>query len=85
MAQIKVYYEPEMELLTVFWQAPRQNQICTELGDGVILMKDETTGQPIGVELLSYQPGDARFDAVSVEIGRQAPSQPPLEASASAR
>ena len=53
MAQIKVYYEPEMELLTVFWQAPRKNQICTELGDGVILMKDETTGQPIGLELLS--------------------------------
>ena len=31
MAQIKVYYEPEMELLTVFWQAPRKNRICTEL------------------------------------------------------
>lgn len=71
MAQIKVYYEPAMELLTVFWQAPRAKQICTELGDGVILMKDEITGQPIGVELLSYRPGDARFDAVSVEIGRQ--------------
>jgi hypothetical protein len=70
MAQIKVYYEPEMELLTVFWQAPRKNQICTELGDGVILMKDETTGQPIGLELLSYRPGDARFDTVSVEIGK---------------
>jgi hypothetical protein len=70
MAQIKVYYEPEMELLTVFWQAPRKNQICTELGDGVILMKDETTGQPIGLELLSYRPGDARFDSVSVEIGK---------------
>ena len=74
MAQIKVYYEPEMELLTVFWQAPRKNQICTELGDGVILMKDETTGQPIGMELLSYRPGDARFDEVSVEIGREKPA-----------
>ncbi len=71
MAQIKVYYEPEMELLTVFWQSPRKNQICTELGDGVILIKDEITGQPIGVELLSYRPGDARLDAVSVEIGRE--------------
>lgn len=70
MAQIKVYYEPEMELLTVFWQTPRKNQICTELGDGVILMKDETTGRPIGLELLSYRPGDERFDTVSVEIGK---------------
>jgi hypothetical protein len=70
MAQIKVFYEPEMELLTVFWQAPRQDQICTELGDGVILIKDSRSGEPIGLELLSYRPGDARFDTVSVEMGR---------------
>ena len=69
MAQIKVYYEPQTELLTVFWQAPRKTQICTDLGDGVILIKDETTGEPIGLELLSYHPRDARFDAVSVELG----------------
>ncbi len=70
MAQIKVFYEPEMELLTVFWQTPRTNQICTELGDGVILIKDANTGEPLGLELLSYHPGDSRFDTVSVEIGQ---------------
>jgi hypothetical protein len=70
MAQIKVFYEPEMELLTVFWQTPRINQICTELGDGVILIKDAITGEPLGLELLSYHPGDSRFDTVSVEIGQ---------------
>ncbi|MCY7389932.1 MAG: hypothetical protein LH647_00065 [Leptolyngbyaceae cyanobacterium CAN_BIN12] len=69
MAQVKVFYEPEMELLTVFWQTPRQNQLCTELGNGVILIKDADSGGPIGMELLSYQPGDQRFDSVSVEIG----------------
>ncbi len=67
---VKVFYEPEMELLTVFWQAPRKDQICTELGDGIILIKDSRSGEPIGMELLSYRPDDARFDAVSVEIGR---------------
>jgi hypothetical protein len=72
MAQVKIYYEPEMELLTVFWQAPRKNQIATELGDGIILIKDSITGEPIGLEILSYQPGDNRFDAVSVEMGRLA-------------
>lgn len=77
MAQVKIFYEPEMELLTVFWQAPRREQVCTELGDGVVLIKDERTGQPIGVELLSYQPGDARFDAVSVEIGQGKESMVP--------
>ncbi|MEC4807447.1 MAG: hypothetical protein SAJ72_24720 [Jaaginema sp. PMC 1080.18] len=58
MAQIKVFYEPETELLTVFWQTPRKTQISTELGDGVILIKDSTTGEPIGLEILSYHPGD---------------------------
>lgn len=69
MAQLKVFYEPEAELLTVFWQAPRKEQISTELGDGVILIKDSNTGEPIGIEILAYHPGDNRFDAVSVELG----------------
>lgn len=70
MAQVKIFYEPETELLTVFWQAPRKEQISTELGDGVILIKDAITGEPIGLEILSYHPGDRRFDSVSVELGQ---------------
>lgn len=70
MAQIKVFYEPETELLSVFWQNPRKNQIATELGDGVVLLKDGVSGEPIGLEVLSCHPGDARFDAVSVELGQ---------------
>jgi hypothetical protein len=72
MAQVTIYYEPEMELLTVFWQTPRKNQIATELGDGVILFKDDTTGEPIGMELLSYLPSDNRFNTFSVEVGKLA-------------
>lgn len=70
MAQVKVFYESELELLTVFWQALRDNQVCTELGDGVILIKDSHSGEPIGLELLSYRPGDSRFDTVIVEVGQ---------------
>lgn len=76
MAQIKVFYEPETELLSVFWQVPRRNQIGTELGDGVILIKDGASGEPIGIEVLSYHPGDDRLDAVSVELGQLSPMQP---------
>ncbi len=76
MAQIKVFYEPETELLSVFWQVPRRSQVATELGDGVILFKDGVSGEPIGLEILSYRPGDDRFDAVSVEIGRIGSMQP---------
>ena len=78
MAQVKVYYEPDQELLTVFWQAPRPNQISVELGDGMILIKDGESGEPIGLELPTYRPGDARFDAVSVEIGRSTDKPLPL-------
>jgi len=70
MAQIKVYYEPETELLTVFWKTPRKNQICTELDNGVILIKDSTIDEPIGIEILSYYPGGDRLDSVSVEMGQ---------------
>ncbi len=71
MGQVKVHYEPDLELLTVFWQTPRLDQICTELDDGVVLIKDAQSGQPIGLELLSYKPGDARFDGVAVELSGQ--------------
>ncbi|MBD2080164.1 hypothetical protein [Leptolyngbya sp. FACHB-17] len=77
MAQIKVFYEPEAELLSVFLQSPRKNQIGTELGDGIILFKDGVSGEPIGVEVLSYRPRDARLDAVSVELGQSSQMQPP--------
>jgi hypothetical protein len=74
MAQVKIFYEPEKELLTVFWQEPRAEQLGTELDDGIILIKDERSGEPIGLELLSYKPGDQRFDSVSVQVGA-APSR----------
>ena len=66
----KVYYEPETELLTIFWQTPRKNQICTELDNGIILIQDSITNEPIGVEILSYHLGDKRLDTVSIEMGQ---------------
>jgi hypothetical protein len=69
MACVRVFFEPEKELLTVFWQEPRADQICTELDDGVILIKDSRSGEPIGIELLAYRPGDDRFDSVHVDVG----------------
>lgn len=51
MAQVKVFYELETELLTVFWQPPIKEQISTELGNGIILIKDSMTGEPIGLEI----------------------------------
>jgi hypothetical protein len=70
MAEIKVYYEPETELMTIFWQKPRENQIATEMGDGVIILKDGDTAEPIGIELLSYKPEDNRINGISLFIDK---------------
>jgi hypothetical protein len=39
-----------------------------------MILYDSTTGEPIGVEILSYHPGDRRFDTVSVELGHISPN-----------
>jgi len=70
MAEIKVYYEPELDLLTIFWKAPRKTQICSEMEDGVILIKDSISGEPIGLELISFKPGDKRIDGISLQMGK---------------
>jgi hypothetical protein len=71
MTQIKVFYEPETELLTIFWQSPRPNQIATELGNDIILFKDGDTNEPIGIEVLSYRHEDDRISGISLELGQQ--------------
>jgi hypothetical protein len=70
MAEIKVFFEPETELMTIFWQNPRKNQICTEMDDGVILIKDPDTQEPIGIELLAYKPEDNRISGISLQIDK---------------
>jgi len=69
MAQVKVHYEPETDLLTVFWKEPRKSQICVELDEGVILIKDENSDEILGVEVLSYKSDKKNITGVSLEIG----------------
>ena len=70
MAEIKVFFEPDTELMTIFWQQPWKNQICSEMGDGVILIRDSVTNEPIGIELLSYKPEDNRISGISLQIDK---------------
>ena len=53
MAQIKVYYDREGNTLTVWFGNPKDEYICEETGEEVILMKD-IKGQVIGFEKLNY-------------------------------
>jgi len=53
MAQVKVYYDREGNTLTIWFGNPKDEYICEETGEEVILMKDKK-GQVIGFEKLNY-------------------------------
>ena len=53
MAEMKVYYDPIGNTLTVWFGDPQEEYNCEETGEEVILMKDRN-GQVIGFEKLNY-------------------------------
>ncbi|MCT7967463.1 hypothetical protein NG799_14070 [Laspinema sp. D1] len=52
-------------------RSPRPNKIATQLGNDIIFFKDGDTNEPIGIEILSYRPGDDRISGISLELGQQ--------------
>jgi uncharacterized protein YuzE len=52
-AQVKVYYDREGNTLTVWFGNPKDEYICEETGEEVVLMKNKK-GQVIGFEKLNY-------------------------------
>lgn len=61
MAQVKVYYDRHGNTLTVWFDDPRQEHVCEETGDEVILMKDRS-GRVIGFEKLNFAAADSPLD-----------------------
>ena len=53
MAQVKVFYDPEGNTLTVWFGNPDDESVCEETGEEVILMKDKS-GKVIGFEKLNF-------------------------------
>ncbi|VEN74379.1 conserved hypothetical protein [Candidatus Desulfarcum epimagneticum] len=53
MAQVKVYYDKTGNTLTVWFGDSREEYICEETGDEVVLIKNRS-GQVIGFEKLNY-------------------------------
>ena len=58
MAEVKVYYDRAGNTLTVWFGNPKDENICEETGDEVLLMKDKS-GRVIGFEKLNFLPLDA--------------------------
>ena len=57
MAQIRVTHDPIGETLTIYWDDPEREEICEEVGQGIILIKD-AQGEVIGFERLYFKPSN---------------------------
>ena len=53
MAEVKVLYDREGKTLTVWFTDAREEYVCEETGDEVVLMKDKE-GKVIGFEKLNF-------------------------------
>ena len=53
MAEVKLFYDHEGRTLTVWFADARQEYVCEETGDEVVLMKD-AAGRVIGFEKLNF-------------------------------
>ena len=70
MAEEKVFFDRAANTLTVWFSDPREEHICEETGDEVILMKDRE-GRVIGFEKLNSSVAESQqwkvaFEAVAV-------------------
>src|SRR5712692_7202701 len=76
MAHIKVIHDPVGETLTVYWDNPEREEICEEVGHGIILIKD-AQGEVIGFERLYFKPKEAPQElgvVLQTATSREAPT-----------
>lgn len=66
MAEVKVFYDRTGNTLTVWFGDPRDEYVCEETGDEVVLMKDKA-GQVIGFEKLNFSGTDSQAVRVAFE------------------
>ena len=66
MAQVKIFYDRVGNTLTVWFADPRQEYVCEETGDEVIVIKDRS-GQGIGFEKLDFSDGEPEQWQVAFE------------------
>ena len=65
MAHIRVIHDPAGETLTIYWDDPHREEVCEEVNEELVLIKD-STGKLIGLEKMFYRPSAGK-QAVTVE------------------
>ena len=66
MAEVKALYDHEGKTLTVWFTDAREESVCEETGEEVILIKD-TSGHVIGFEKLNFSVADPEMSRVALE------------------
>ena len=66
MAEVKVLYDREGKTLTVWFTDAREEYVCEETGDEVVLIKD-SAGRVIGFEKLNFSLAEPEMMRVAVE------------------
>jgi len=66
MAEVKVLYDHEGKTLTVWFTDSREEYICEETGEEVVLIKD-SSGRVIGFEKLNFSVADPEMLRVALE------------------
>jgi uncharacterized protein YuzE len=51
MDKLKVHYEPETELLSIFWWEPCPDQLGIELDEDIVLFIDPDTDNVLGIDM----------------------------------
>ena len=67
MEKLRVYYDREGNILSVWFDDPKKESVCEEADDDVILVKD-SAGRVIGFERLNYLSAKQRKDGVSIPV-----------------
>ncbi len=67
--KLTVIHNKEMETLDIWFDDPKKEVICEEVGEGIILKKDKDN-KVIGLEVLYYSKEDVPFEfkALSAEV-----------------
>ena len=66
MARVKVFYDKEGNTLTVWFSDPKEEYVCEETGEEVVLMKNKS-GRVIGFEKLNYSLSEAEKLQIAFE------------------
>ena len=60
MAELRVFHDKDGKTLTVWFGDSRDEYVCEETGDEVLLIKDCRSGNVIGFEKLHFMVSDSR-------------------------